>query len=483
MAIMAKPIKNYFIYISLTFLIFIIAIAFNISPYLRGPGPYPPDWRWAYLFANTIYKIWAPLIILVVIGILIKIVEELEFKTLIKNTKIIVVLFIISSFLFQISIVYFSRSGIGVLLHRIIDPNLNGYFTTSLHITNINTFLSGYSQNVLSFSMHAQGHPPGAILLYYLLNQIFSHFTLFNKFVTSIHIQHQDVNIVWSNLNTSQKSTAIFSMILIPFLSSLVLIPIYLSTKALYDIKTALRAVQLYIFIPSIVLFIPINDVFLPLFTMFSFTLLIFGLKSQKSYLVFLSGIIFSLGLFFSISILPVLLIMFLFLYLFNYKKSIAAGLVFYVAGLLVVPFILLLNAIDPLKMFLVLMSGLPKGRKYSTWIVYNIYDFYIFSGIPVLVLFFIYLCNSCKQLFKKKILRVDLLFLSFILMVVLLDVSGSVRGEAARIWIPFYSFLVIIISKFITQDLQINKKYFMFLILLQCIQIIVMQEFWVTLW
>jgi hypothetical protein len=67
--------------------------------------------------------------------------------------------------------------------------------------------------------------------------------------------------------------------------------------------------------------------------------------------------------------------------------------------------------------------------------------------------------------------------------MVLLLDLSGSVRGEVARIWIPFYPFFVIILAVFLSKQLKLKKNLFVFLLVLQFLQVLFMQEFWVMLW
>jgi hypothetical protein len=76
-----------------------------------------------------------------------------------------------------------------------------------------------------------------------------------------------------------------------------------------------------------------------------------------------------------------------------------------------------------------------------------------------------------------------DPLTIGFIGMLLLLDISGTVRGEVARIWIPFYPFLVIILASFVTKQIKLGKKLFVWLLCWQFIQILVMQEFWVMLW
>jgi len=481
MEIMATKNKL-IIWIFLLTTIFSLSIAFDLSPYLRGPAPYPPDWRWSYLFINTFSKLWFPLTIAVSILFVVYITEEMQLKTIFKNKFIALIVLVLLSLLFQLSVIYFSRAGLGVLLHRIIDPNLNGYFTTSLHIKNITIFLKNYSQNVLSYSMHAQGHPPGAILFFYFINSIFKLLPSLN--INTLNINHKDVDLIWKSLSVYQKETALFSSIFIPVLSSLVLIPLYFVGELLYGARAGLRASYLYIFVPSVVLFIPINDVFIPLISTTSFAIFLYALKRENNFYLALSTFIFSLGLFFSLSVLPLILIFLFFLFYYLYKKRISLKAVLYfVIGLLLLPFCLIVFGINSLDLVKVLLSGLPKGRKYTTWLFYDLYDFFIFSGIAYLLTFSLQITRILKVLFLKRKIKIDILLFSFTFMLFALDLSGSVRGEVARIWLPFYSFLVIIIAGFITNFLNFSKKQIIFFLLLQFMQIIVMQEFWVTLW
>src|SRR5258706_12450950 len=152
-------------------LLFCIAIAFDVTPLLRGPSPYPPEWQLSYLFINTLSLIYFPL---VCISLLVGLFLWQETKNIFTNKHpgLFLLLIILLCFFFQLSILYFSRSGISVLIHRIINPELNGYFTAGLTIQNVSDFLKNYNHDMLQFVYHAKAHPPGAILLFYVIKQI-----------------------------------------------------------------------------------------------------------------------------------------------------------------------------------------------------------------------------------------------------------------------------------------------------------------------
>ncbi len=473
--------KNGFTLIVMTIIsiIFFVAVGFDISPYLRGPAPYPPDWQWPYQFTNTVHKLWFPALVILGILCFYLYVEKLDERKIHKKQWLILIMAIFLHLFFQFSILFFSRAGIGVLLQRIIQPDMNGYFTTALSLKNIPQFLSTYNESVLNFPMHAAGHPPGSILFFWLINQISAVLTPLQNLVSVIRFSHQDIQTIWNALSVNQKLGAVISAGLIPLLSSLSLPVIFFLGKELYSIRTAVRSVFLSMTIPAIILFIPLSDVFFPLFFLLSFLVFIKGLRNKKYSLIFFSGLLFFFGLFFSMSLLPFIFIFLYFILLYSNKKkldmqrALSYG-ISYILGFILLPFLLLiLFQFDSLVIAKTLMSGLPKGRQYHVWIFYNLYDFFVFAGIPL----FLFYAKIVWQKIKNH------LFIAFTAMLLLLNFSGAVRGEVGRIWIPFMPVLVLFISSFLTDKLKLPKNYFAYVLLLQAVQILVMQEFWVPLW
>ncbi|MBU3979317.1 hypothetical protein KKE68_06495, partial [Patescibacteria group bacterium] len=299
--------KGNLTWIILVTILFLAAIGFDISSFLRGPAPYPPEWQWTYLFINTLDRIYLPIIFISILIVLFWFSEKKK-GFFVKHTKLLLVSIIILSFLFQISVQFFSRAGIPVLIHRIINPELNGYFTAALPIQNAGDFLNTYNQNILKFVYHAKSHPPGAILLFFFIKQLISAFPVLGNIASSFSPTHADVKLIWEALLPSERATAIFSAFLIPFLSVLSVIPLYYSSKILYGAKTALRSVFLFVFIPSVVLFLPINDSFLHIFAITAFFFMLKGIKQKKLLYVSLSGLTLFLGVFFNLSLLPLVI-------------------------------------------------------------------------------------------------------------------------------------------------------------------------------
>src|SRR5207249_3088899 len=118
-----------------------------------------------------------------------------------------------------------SRAGLSVIIHRIINPTISGYFTASLNIQSIPNFLQHYNESLGTYPMYAKFHPPGAILFFWILNSISPLFSFIFPLFSHLLPSHSDVAAVWSSLKDYQKFTALYSGFFIALLSFISLIP------------------------------------------------------------------------------------------------------------------------------------------------------------------------------------------------------------------------------------------------------------------
>jgi len=481
---MQKRIISLIIFFSI---IFFFAIAFNISPFLRGPGEYIPDWRWPYYFVNTISKIWAPLLLITILFGFIKKFDKNDAQIKNKEKKLITFL-IIWAYLFIFSVLYFSRSGIFVLVERIVNPGENGQFTASLGITNIFSYLSNFNHIVSALEQHAKSHPPGGIVLFWFLNLIFQFFPKEN-FISNLVLHGSDFAMLWNGLLAGQKLTAVFSSILLPFLLTLPIIPIYYLGKLLFKAKTAFRSIAIYAVVPSVVFFVPLLDAFYSVFPLVSLILVIQGITKRNLGFLFLSGMVMGLGLFFTFSITPYFLIYLITLIILLYQKQNLinlSGRVFkyYTALLLgLSSFLILCLFFLRINLMETVFSIKLVYRSYFPWVFYNLYDFFIFTGIPVFILFVYLVKDFINKFLNYKAIKQNFLFLAFIITLITVDVLGVVRGETGRIYLFFVPILVLLVAHFLTDKIKFNTKFFMIFMLIQLMQVLVMQEFWVMLW
>lgn len=469
--------------------LFCAAAAFNVSPFLRGPAPYYPDWRWDYNFVNTYSKIWAP----IAVGLaLLYVFYKSEKKGNAWNKlheKRNIFLVSILGYGMQFALLFANRAGINGLLSRIINPDVNGYFSSALLIKNVPDFLHTFNQNVLELLMHAQGHPPFSVLFFWVINNAFLLVPrTYIGYILDLPIKTPLIKSIWDLLPYQAKAGALFSVFFIPLLVVIAGVILYFLTKKLYGRVVALRILTLYFFIPNILLFTPINDVFIALFPLVSFLILLFALDKKSRLGAFSSGLIFSIGLYFSISLLPLLLpqgIVVFYPYLKKLRTVFDTGL-FFIIGILSVPIALFLFfGLNSIEMVRVLVAGLPENRSYIVWVFYNLYDFFVFSGLPLAVLFFVVLQQQIYQLSKKHFKKPDVLFLSFFVMLMVVNFSGSVRGETGRIWIPYVPYLLLPLVNFVTHEKRFlfSTRQFVLFLVMQFVVVLILNEYWVALW
>jgi hypothetical protein len=477
-----NPVKKLLVIVSIFSFIYFIATGFDIFPFLRGPG----DWQWSYLFVNTFPKIFPSLIIISIILYFFRFLDKKNEQKIKKYEKIFLPMAVLLAFLFQLSVVYFSRGGIFVLLARTITPEANGYFTASLGIHSLFDFLANYNNLVSHFPMHAHGHPPGAIILSYIINNFFILSQPINSFVNTLSPSTKPILDIWLNLLPNQKIGALFLSFLVPLFSSLIIIPLYYAFKLYENTRIALRGIFLYIFIPSVTLFTPIPDVFFSAFPIIGFFFLILAQKKNNLWYLFLCGLILSIGIFFSLSILPFILMFLIVIFILNLKtKKRFIALInkvgYFFTGIFL-PFVLLyflygFNFIAVSNTVLSITLETISHRSYLVWVFYNFYGFLIFAGIPTFI-FFIY---AIKNNFNK--IKDNYLFISFIITLLILDISGNVKGETERLWISFIPFLILIVISFLNREYNFKTRDYLIIYLIQAIQILVMQEFLVLLW
>lgn len=496
---MSGLFKNKFlILISVATAAFFASAAWDLIPYLRGPAPYPPEWQWDYLFVNTTSKLWVPAIVIFIIFALYLFAEKYQ-KLTVRHISLFLIISVLISYLFQMGVLHFSRSGVGVLIHRIINPELNGYFTASLSIKTVFEFVSTYNENVLNFVYHAASHPPGAILFFYFNNLFVSMFPMVVDLAGKLSPDRPDVKLIWETLNDNQKAGAIFSAFFVPLLASFTIVPLYFAARWLLGAKSALRAVFIYIFIPSVVLFIPINDSFLPIFSVTSFWFFYKGIKENRKIYLFLSGAVLFGGVFFNLSLLPVGVLFAVLGFLIYLSKKISFikllnNLLIFSGGFLIMPVLLFaffnFNFLEMIRIIMTTVTHV-NSRSYSLWLWFNAVDFFIFAGIPLTMIFFYKLAREIKYLGKnvygkslfKNIKKFDLFFAAFLIMLITVNFSGSIRGEGGRILVVYMPFMALIGAGFLTNSLKFTRIQFGVFLFLQALQILIMQEFWVMLW
>jgi hypothetical protein len=205
------------------------------------------------------------------------------------------------------------------------------------------------------------------------------------------------------------------------------------------DQRLALVAVLVYPLVPSVGLFATMWDQFIPLFTVLALLALIKGLEQRRLFFVVGAGLAMSIGTFFSLGTvmgLAVLGLYGLFWHVsqrpFDGGRMVLDGVAFTVGLVSVWLVYWLFWGVSVLEIWQVAMSFHFDMKDTYLPSLFHLYDFLVFLGIPLIFLLIGAVWQALKRSDKG---APHLLTLAFGLGLLVIDVSGSSKGEVARVW------------------------------------------------
>ena len=421
------------------------------------------EWVWKYAPVGSYTTIWFPcLVFLLFLYFLRKCLAW-------QRESLILGMLIVFALLFQLSIGSVGRLGLQEYIFVTMSPVMSGFFDESLKINNLGEFLRNYSVLMADFNFHARGYPPGPIIHFWSINKLFESFPgLANGLLNIVKgtlIDPGTAFMEWerafqTTVPVPLKASVLVSSWMITFIGSLTIVPLYyLAKKLSNDKQTALYAASLYLLVPSIIMFAPGFDIVFPIFAVTALYLFYLGLVNQRSRYIWASGLVTGIGLFFTLAILVIPVLMCLIALSFFLRQRLSSGfsrealitslqstgvcILKLCGGVLIMIIIyrlcLQLNLfyiINECRNSVVLFYS-TRIRSYYKWIGYNLIDFFLFTGIAVSIFFITKICSEIKKvIINKTFSLIDTVWLSFILILLLLNFSGRILGETARVWI-----------------------------------------------
>lgn len=493
-------------------LLFLYGVAKNII----RPGCVAGEWGWVYRPLDVTGKLWLPVSIFLLAAVVIWYLMGINRTKEVGKGKefVSVVILALLAFLICMSAFPLAKLGFDELPLIVINPVNTGYFNDAAKVNNFSSFVENYASRIPYLGLHSETHPPGPIFFFWCINWLMkkvpSPTALVIKIGDFLHLNYSYLSssLILYGLPSERSTiaTSIAAGLLMPFISSLTVIPLYYLGKGFYSRQIAFYAAALYVFIPSIIFFTPQMDqvfVFLAVSTIASFYL---GLKRKNVWYIFLAGVIYSAGIFMSLGLLILLSFIGCLMakeiaenkllvaqkeemcLVTHFKFSIKGALIF---GFTIIIFYVLLMSVLDFNIVRVLKAisveqqviNAKIGRTYSKWVIFNLYDFFAFLGVPISLLFFKRIVSNFSQFKKTGISQVDILLIALLVTLVALDVSGIIRGEVARVWMFLMPFAALVsapeIDKIPRGRFFIESKGFLMIVLfLQFISIIVYKAF-----
>jgi len=341
------------------------------------------------------------------------------------------------------------------LFYRTISVEGSGVYTVGSTITNLDTFLNNYPALMPTFPVHPQRYPPGLPAAFYAARHLLENFPSFSDTIANkLRLyQCQDFNLM--RLSNATIASAMLQMVL-PLVTGFIVFPLYGLARLVGNRRIAVWTVFLYPIIPSFAMWSGRWDQFYPLLTVTSWFLLAWALYRAHHWAAFAGGLVLALATMLTFGMVAMLLpmglwaLLWLWLAVHNGRSSwppLADGLLF---GLgLTLPWLLYNTryASGLGDIWAVSMSyHLGLARSYWVWLFYHLYDFGLFLGVPLAVLFVLAVWQGVKQWRQSGWagLRPFLFPVTFGTSLLLLDLSGTSRGEVARVWLFLTPFAVL---------------------------------------
>ena len=422
-------------------LIWSLLLIADTVPALRGPL----EWRWPYEWVSDPGRVaTSGLAFVVYLAVAFLLVRRAGTRSDDQRhywAGAVVVWALIGTPLIQVAIIYLRHPNVlRELFDRTVSLHSGGYFSAVVEVEDINEYLRHFPALMSDFPIHPKRHPPGIPLMFWLARQTFALAPDLARQIALPLRGFQCDNMWLQYLNDSQVASAWASMAL-PGLAGLTVLPLYRLGRYVLDQKSALIAVVMYPLTLSVGLFATMWDQFIPLFTTLGILWFVRGLGERRLTLILAAGLAISLGTFFNLGVIIGLAILGLYGLFWHavhrpldLKRLALEGITF-VAGLAGVWVIYwLFWGVTVLDVWRVAMSfHLKMDRSYWLWVFYHLYDFLIFLGIPLIWLLAVGLWRALRGRSGKPI---SLLTLAFVLGLLVIDLSGTSRGEVARVWL-----------------------------------------------
>ena len=345
------------------------------------------------------------------------------------------------------------------------SPSVTGFHSVAVTTPNLPAYLSSYADFMQTLPIHPQTHPPGLVLLHWLGWQGFAaEPDLANSLAMPLRTL-QCQNAALMTLDNAQLASSVVGMI-IPIIGGFTVWPLYALGRRLIGARQAALAAAIFPILPMFVMWAAQPDQVFPLLLLIGLYFIHTGLDARSLWRFLLAGIVFSLATFLSFGNMVMLVIAGLYMIVWwlthaawrdLWKGEIVrrwSGQLFALAaGGVTIWLIYVVAYRVPLTDLATLTTRLisegtrcpicpSTHRTYNVWVVWNIVDFAIFLSLPVSILLLSRLpaliTSSYAALRKHRIVAWTPLTVAALLMFVVLNLAGIVRGEVSRLWSYF---------------------------------------------
>ncbi len=356
-----------------------------------------------------------------------------------------------------------------------LTATINPFYTKGLSISNPSSYpqehvkfaRKGY-RNVYAEESRLTSYPPGLPLLYYCLSVFSDKNPYLSDYFYRTACQQLNAFSGESGFdipldNKKFISTSYCAVILTLLAYLFMLCMAYFLALMVSDSEKAAFALCFLIFMPSIQLFSNTSDIFFPGLSLLVVYVLMRGLMKDNSLLVMSSGIILICSMFFTFAFLPLIpisLLIILFSSLGNKRlvPTLMKNYGLWFSGLIGAFMILLFLGYNTVEMCLIALKTNREfyqlyDRTYILSMPLNIMELLYFTGfLPLVYLAYLFFSKTKDKInsIKDHVIKFqpkEVLFFSFVIVLLILITSGGARGEVARNWLMYFPLISISVA------------------------------------
>ncbi|WP_420631973.1 hypothetical protein [Candidatus Leptofilum sp.] len=434
--------------------VLIIVLLTDAMPHLRGPLPGSSVWHWPYQlrpFSRWWLVILAGAAFLAVLGWWLR-----QEKVARWQTAITLILLFASCLGMQWGLLYADRAQpLAELVDRTLAVKTNGYYWTAANLDDVNSTLQNYPAAMPQFeSDHARTHPPGLVLLNWFTIQLLQSTPelaqelgqrIYPQRCTDLWLLEQPPAIV-----ATLGIWAILPMIL----AASTIFPTYFVAKNLTANPRAAKLTVVIAAIPALLIFAPLSDQLFALLTVLIVGTFLLGWQRQSGVWLFVSGLLLSFTTFLSIGngtlvgVLGIYAVITLWQTQWSIRQHVLPLAVFGLGTILVWLIFWLGWQAPPWEIVQVGLAQhyelVTAKRSYGTWLLFNLVDVLIFTGLPIIAAFLSTLIVATRNFRRRQLTPMQALAVSTAVLLLILNLSGSTRGEVGRIWLFLMPLLLI---------------------------------------
>ncbi len=444
-------------------LLVVLLVFSDVVPYLRGPAPETSEWYWPYLLRPA--SRWLPAL-LVAGGMLL-----LAFRWLRREpdnrraNRLALTGLVVGCFLLQLALVYADRPQVEAeLLDRVLSVRTSGHFWTSAGISDLGAVLRNFPAEMAGFeSEHSRTHPPGLLMANWATIALLAKVPRLAQPIAEQVWPNRCMDLWLLNQPANVAAALAFWSVLPLLAAALAVLPAYLLARELFGSDAARLSALAVATMPAVVLFATQSDqlfVFLSLLLVYVFHL---GLSRDRLLLLFLAGLLLSVSSFLTMANATLLLPLALYVVLWQWQGTGARpqprrwlfwGLAF-VGGCAALWLIFWIGwGVAPWE---IARAGIGQHyelvssrRNYAWWLLFNLVDLLTFVGVVWLAGFLWLTGRSIRQ---KRPQAAGWLAISLAVFILLLDLSGSTRGETGRLWLFFTPLMALLGAGFLALE------------------------------